>query len=74
MHVRVATAGLTAVGLISRRLQRQPMLWLRRNTLRPKRTRDPVERLLAPLFRVFAREVSIEEVPALVEPVEDGRG
>ena len=48
--LRVAAAGVTAVGLVVRRVQGRPVLWLRRNTLRPKRTRDPVERLLAPLL------------------------
>ena len=71
---RVAAAGVTAAGLVVRRVQGRPILWLRRNTPRPKRTRDPVERVLAPLFRAFAREVSMEQVPALVDPAEDGRG
>jgi hypothetical protein len=72
--LRVAAAGVTAVGLVVRRVQGRPVLWLRRNTLRPKRTRDPVERLLAPLFRAFAREVPLDEVPALVDPAGGGRG
>ena len=72
--LRVTAAGVTAVALVVRRVQGRPIIWLRRNTLRPKRTRDPVERLLAPLFRAFAREVPMDQVPALVDPAEDGRG
>ena len=64
---RVQAALYTAVGLKLRWLQRKPILWLRRNTLRPKRARDPVERVIAPLFRLFAREVSIEEAADLVD-------
>jgi hypothetical protein len=67
---RVTGAGLGSLGLVIRRVGGKPILWLRRNTLRPKRAKDPVERLLAPLFRLFAREVEIEEVPELV----DGNG
>jgi hypothetical protein len=70
---RVAGAGLGSLGLVSRRLRGKPILWLRRNTLRPKRASDPVERLLALLFRLFAREVDIEEVPELVDG-KDQRG
>ena len=71
---RVVAAGLSAMGLITRRLQGRPVLWLRRNTLRPKRTRDPVERTLAPLFRALAREVTIEEVPDLVDVASEDHG
>ncbi len=74
MPRRVFAAAVTATGLVVRRLQGRPLLWLRRNTLRPKRSRDPVERSLAPLFRVLAREVSIEDVPALVDVRVDHRG
>ena len=71
---RVTGAGLGSLDLIIRRLGGKPILWLRRNTLRPKRAKDPVERLLAPLFRLFAREVEIEEVPELVSGADGARG
>jgi hypothetical protein len=58
---------LTVIGLKLRWLQRRPMLWIRRSTLRPKHARDPVERLLALSLRAFAREVSIEEAADLVD-------
>lgn len=64
---RLQAAAYTAVGLKLRWLQRKPIPWLRRNTLRPKRPRDPGERVIAPFFRAFAREVSIEEAVDLVD-------
>lgn len=63
---RMQAAAYTTAGLMLRWLQRRPIMWLRRNTLRPKRTKDPVERLVSPFFRAFAREVSIEEAADLV--------
>jgi hypothetical protein len=71
---RVLAVVASVVGLPLRRLQGRPILWLRRHTLRPKHVRDPVERLVAPLFRVFAREVTIDELPALVDDARAGRG
>ncbi|MGD8485565.1 MAG: sulfotransferase [Chloroflexota bacterium] len=64
---RVLATAIGTVGLVVHRLSGQPILWLRRTTLRPKRPHDPVERLLALLFRVFARRVALEDVPALVD-------
>jgi len=71
---RVQAVVASVVGLPLRRLQGRPILWLRRNTLRPKHVGDPVERLIAPLFRVFAREVTIDELPALVDEAKAARG
>ncbi len=65
---RVLSAGLGGLGLVVRRLQGRPILWLRRQTLRHKRPNDPAERLLAGLFRLFAREIDLDEVPRLVDP------
>lgn len=70
---RLAAALALTVGLPLRRGQRRPVLWLRRHTLRPKRARDPLERLVALLLRSFAREVAIEHVPALVDTGDPGR-
>jgi hypothetical protein len=64
---RVPSTGLIAVGLVLQRLQRRPFLWLRRQTLRPRRPGDPSEWLLASAFRLLAREVEIVDVPALVD-------
>jgi hypothetical protein len=64
---RLQAAAFMALGLTLRWLGRRPIPWLRRHTLRPKRTRDPVERVIAPFFRVFAREVTIEEAAHLVD-------
>ncbi len=64
---RLSAVAATLAGLGLRRLQGRPILWLRRNTLRPKRVHDPVERIVAPFFRLFAREVSIEEAADLVD-------
>ncbi len=71
---RVQGVVLGSSGLVLRRLQGQPILWLRRSTLRPKRVKDPLERILAPMFRVFAREVPIEQVAELVDGADDARG
>ena len=67
MHRRLLAVVASFLGLSIRRLQRKPILWVRRNTLRPKRTRDPVERIIAPLFRLLAREVPLAEVPDLID-------
>jgi hypothetical protein len=66
--------GLSALGagLLLRRLQRRPALWVRRATLRDRHGRDPAERLLALALRALARQVPPAEVPALVAH-EDGR-
>ena len=71
---RVVGAVSGSLVLVLRRLQGRPILWVRRSTLRPRRTRDPVERILARMFRVFARQVSIDEVAELVDGADDARG
>jgi hypothetical protein len=64
---RVLAASFTALGLALRRVTGKPFLWLRCNTLRPKRPRDPIERLLAPLYRALAREVTLADAATLVD-------
>jgi hypothetical protein len=49
-------------GLALRRLQRRPVLWVRRATLRPRRLRDPVELVLALSLRLLSRQVEAEQV------------
>ena len=71
---RVLGAALGSLGLVLRRVGGKPVLWLRRNTLRPKRVRDPLERFQAALFRALAREVSIEEAAELVDGADVARG
>ena len=65
--ITVVSVAASIGGLPLRRVQGRPVPWLRRNTLRPKLVRDPVERVMGMLFRLFARQVTIEEVPALVD-------
>jgi hypothetical protein len=67
---RVMGGGLLAIGLVVRRLRGRPVLWVRRATLRPRRDRDPLERLLAPLLRLFAQDVGMQEVSALLDAQE----
>ena len=57
----ILTLGLGA-GLLVRRLQRRPILWVRRATLHHRRARDPLELVLAVLMRLLARQVEPEEV------------
>jgi len=64
---RVLTTGATLAGLLLRRLQGRPLPWLRRATLRPKRAADPAERLLALGLRLLSRQVSLPDVPALLD-------
>ena len=59
---RVASLAALAGGLAVRRLQRRPVRWTRRATLRPRQPRDPIEVLTALLLRALARQVSLEEV------------
>jgi len=63
---RVTSTAMLGAGLAVRRLQRRPILWLRRATLRPRRTRDPSEWLLALLLRLLARRVALDELPHIV--------
>ncbi|MEX1295608.1 MAG: sulfotransferase [Candidatus Limnocylindrales bacterium] len=67
VRARTFTVLAAVIGLPLRRLQGRPVLWLRRHTLRQKRPTDPVERIVSPLFRLLAREVSIEEAADLVD-------
>lgn len=71
---RAVGATVLGAGALGRRLQGRPILWVRRATLRDRRHRDPAERLLALLLRLFAREVTLQEVPALVDDRGDARG
>jgi len=63
---RVILTALLGGGLLARRLQRRPILWIRRATLRARRPGDPSECLLALLLRLLARQVDLEDVPDLV--------
>ncbi|RKY15644.1 MAG: hypothetical protein DRQ55_19280 [Planctomycetota bacterium] len=71
---RVIGSAMLSLGLLVRRVGGRPMLWVRGATLRPRRARDPVERLLAPLLRFLAREVSLDDVPDLVDAVSGRNG
>ena len=62
-HLRVISTGMLGAGLLVRRLQQRPILWLRRVTLRPRRGRDPGEWLLAIMLRLFARRIGPDELP-----------
>ena len=62
MPVRVVSTATLAAGLFIRRLQRRPILWLRRATLRPRHVRDPGEWLLALLLRLLARTVTADDL------------
>jgi hypothetical protein len=57
---RVLAASVLASGLLWRRLRGRPVPWLRRATLRERRTRDPVELLIALALRLAARQVTLE--------------
>jgi hypothetical protein len=63
----VSTVGIGS-GLVVRRLQRRPILWVRRATLHPRRPRDPLEVGLVVLLRLLALEVQPEEVWLRVPP------
>ncbi len=63
---RVLGAGMLGLGLVVRRLQGRPVLWVRRATLREPRLKDPAERLLALLLRLLARDVPLEDAAVLV--------
>ncbi len=66
---RVVHTGLLGALLLIRRLGGRPVLWVRAATLRERRSADPVERLLASLLRLLARDVASADLPALVAPV-----
>ncbi|MFV2064485.1 MAG: sulfotransferase [Chloroflexota bacterium] len=63
---RVVSTAMLAAGLLVRRLQGRPILWLRRATLRPRRTNDPGEWLLALMLRLLAHRVEPDELPSIV--------
>jgi hypothetical protein len=64
---RVTGVAMLGVGLLVRRLRRRPMLWVRRATLRPRRTADPIERVTAVLLRALARDVDVQQVAASLD-------
>ncbi len=64
---RVLGTAMLSAGLLARRLQRRPVLWVRRATLRERSQTDPAERLLALLLRPLARTVALDAVPSLVD-------
>jgi hypothetical protein len=64
---RALEVGILGSGLLVRRLRGQPLLWVRRATLRDRRARDPFEWTLALLLRLLARQVPLEQVPRLVD-------
>jgi hypothetical protein len=57
----VGSVGLVGA-LILRRLQRRPVMWVRRATLRERQPRDAVEVFVAVVLRSLARQVSLEDV------------
>jgi hypothetical protein len=59
---RAIGAVMLVAGLLVRRLQRRPMLWVRNATLRERRSRDPVEVVVVAGLRALARQVSLEAV------------
>lgn len=61
---RVVSVAALAGGLIVRRLQRRPILWVRQATLRPRRPNDAAETATALLLRVLARQLTPEEAAA----------
>jgi len=63
---RVGSIATLAGGLLIRRLRGRPVPWVRQATLLERRSHDPSERLLVLLLRLFARDVALAEVPALV--------
>lgn len=64
---RVFAMALLGSGLGIRRVSGRPILWVRRATLRRRRTRDPIERLLVLLLRLAAREVDLDSVPHMMD-------
>jgi hypothetical protein len=64
---RITGTALLGAGLLARRIQGRPSLWVRRGTLRERRRRDPAERLLVLGLRLFARQVKLDAVPGLVD-------
>jgi hypothetical protein len=60
--LRLAGVVLLVGGLLVRRLQGRPMLWVRRATLRERRPRDLLELLLLAALRVLARQTPLEAV------------
>jgi hypothetical protein len=66
---RAIGSAMLGAGIVGRRVQGRPILWVRSATLRERRSRDPAERLLAVLLRSFAREVDLAAAPNLVDTV-----
>jgi hypothetical protein len=64
---RLVGQGMLGLGLLGRRLQGRPILWLRQATLWPRRPRDPGEHVLPLLLRPLAREVTMTDIPKLVD-------
>jgi hypothetical protein len=64
---RIIGTAMLGMGLLARRVQGRPVLWVRRGTLRQRRRRDPAEQLLALVLRVLTRQVKLEDVPELVD-------
>jgi hypothetical protein len=58
---RVISVVALAGGLVVRRLQGEPVRWVRQGTLRPRLPRDAAEVLVVLLLRVLARQVSLDE-------------
>jgi len=69
---RVVGIGLLGIGLLVRRLQRRPVLWVRRSTLRERRSKDPGERFLVAMLRPSARSVPLDKIPRIVDDAELG--
>jgi hypothetical protein len=65
---RLVTVLGIGAGLLTRRLRRRPILWIRRATLEPRRPRDPLELLLVVALRVLAHQVEPEDVWRRVPP------
>jgi hypothetical protein len=69
---RVMGVGMLGLGLVGRRLQGRPMLWVRQATLLERFGADPAELVMAVMLRVFARSVPLDQVPRIVDDVEIG--
>ena len=63
---RVRSAVALAALLALRRVRGRPVLWVRRATLRARRTSDPGELNLAAWLRLLARQVALEDVSPAV--------
>jgi hypothetical protein len=61
---RVVSVAALAGGLLVRRLQRRPILWVRQATLRRRRPNDAAEAATALLLRALARQLTVGEAAA----------